>query len=124
MLLILETCEEAGLAESITLEKFHVRQKLSHPIDKFRRHWRTAVSQNLEAAQVIPLCLGHLRQQVQHCRHKHRVSYAFALDQLTETFGAELRNRDLARTECRRCEHGGKIGNVKNRCRVQIDTAF
>src|SRR5207302_3730423 len=31
MLLILETCEEAGLAESITLEKFHVRQKLSHP---------------------------------------------------------------------------------------------
>src|SRR6266852_1747098 len=124
MLLIFETCEEAGLAESIALEKFHFRQKLSHPMDKFRRHWRTAISQNLEAAQVIRLCFGHLRQQVQHCGHEHRVGYAFALDQLTETLWAELWNRDLARTESRCCEHCGKIGNVKNRCRMQIDTAF
>src|SRR5258706_3707422 len=85
MLLIFETCEEAGLAESIALEKFRIRQKLSHPMDKFRRHWRAPISQNLEAGQVIRLCLGHLRQQVQHCRDEHRVSYAFALDQLTET---------------------------------------
>src|SRR6266403_2172078 len=124
MFLILETCEEAGLAESITLEKFHVRQKLSGAMDKFRRHWRTAISQNLEAAQVIRLCFRHLRQQVQHSRHQDCVSYAFALDQLTETLRAELWNRDLARTESRCCEHGGKIGNVKNRCRMQIDTAF
>src|SRR5882762_11911091 len=99
MLLILETCEEAGLAESITLEKFHVRQKLSHPMDKFRRHWRAAISQNLEAAHVIRLFFGHLRQQVQHCRHEHRVGHTFALDQLTETLRAELWNRDLAGTE-------------------------
>src|ERR1700719_81828 len=124
MLLIFETCEEAGLAESIGLEKFHVRQKLSHPMDKFRRHWRASVSKNLEAAQVIRLCLGHLRQQVQHRRYEHRVSYAFVLDQLTETLRAELRKCDLARTASRRREHGGKIGNVKNRCRMQIDAAF
>src|SRR6266567_1336329 len=124
MFLIFETCEEAGLAESIALEKFHVRQKLSHPMDKFRRHWRTAISQNLEAAQVIRLCFGHLRQQVQHRRDEHRVSYAFTLDQLTETLRAELRKCDLARTESRCCERGGKIGNVKNRCRMQIDTPF
>src|SRR6266566_1770134 len=124
MFLIFETCEEAGLAESIALEKFYVRQKLSHPMDKFRRHWRAAISQNFEAAQVIRLCFGHLRQQVQHCRDEHRVSYAFTLDQFTETLRAELWNRDLARTESRCCKHGGKIGNVKNRCRMQIDTAF
>src|SRR5580704_19345467 len=124
MLLIFETCEEAGLAKSIALEKFHVRQKLSHSMDKFRRHWRAAISQNLEAAQVIRRSFGHLRQQVQHRRHEHRVSYAFALDQLTETLRAELWNCDLARTESRCCEHGGKIGNVKNRCRMQIDAAF
>src|SRR5260370_37027369 len=124
MLLILEACEEAGLAESIALEKFHVWQKLSHPMDKFRRHWRAAISQNLEAAQVIRLCLGHLRQQVQHRRHKHCVSYAFALDQLTETLRAELWHRDLARTESRCCEHGGEISHVENRCRMPIDTAF
>src|SRR6267142_6432552 len=108
MLLILETCEEAGLAESIALEKFHVRQKLSHPMDKFRRHRRAAVSQNLETAQVIRLCFGELRQQVQHRRHEHRVGYAFVLDQLTETLRAELWNRDLARSESRCCEHRGK----------------
>src|SRR6267378_8262042 len=124
MFLILETREEAGLAESIALEKFHVRQKLSHPMDQVRRHWRAAISQNLEAAQVIRPCFGHLREQVQHRRDEHRVSYAFALDQLTETLRAELWHRDLARTESRCCEHGGKIGNVKNRCRMQIDTAF
>src|SRR6202166_4473947 len=124
MLLIFETCEEAGLAESIGLEKSHVRQKVSHPMDKFRRHGRTAISQNLEAAQVIRLCLWHLRQQVQHCRHEHRVGHAFALDQLTETLRTELWNGDLARTESRCCEHGGKIGDVKNRCRMQIDAAF
>src|SRR5882672_1371156 len=123
MLLIFETCEEAGLAESIALEKFRVRQKLSRSVNKFRCHWRTTVSQDLEAAQVIRLCLGHLRQQVQHSRHQDCVSYAFALDQLTETLRTELRNRDLARTESWCCEHGGKIGNVKNRCRMQIDTA-
>src|SRR6267154_549131 len=124
MLLIFKTCEEAGLAESIALEKFHVRQKLSRPMDKLRRHWRTAISQDFETAQVIRFCFGKLRQQVQHRRHEHRVSYAFAVDQLTETLRAELWNRDLARTESWCCEHGGKIGNVKNRCRMQIDTAF
>src|SRR5713101_5818238 len=124
MFLIFETREEAGLAEPIALEKFHVRQKLSGAMDKFRRHWRTAISQNLEAAQVIRLCFRHLRQQVQHSRHQDCVSYAFALDQLTETLRAELWNRDLARTESWCCEHGGKIGNMKNRCRMQIDTAF
>src|SRR5260370_11152221 len=124
MFLILKTREESGLAQSIALEKFHVRQKLSHPMDKVRRHWRAAISQNLEAAQVIRLCLGNLRQQVQHRRDEHRVGHAFALDQLTETFRGELWNRDLARTESRCREHGGKISNVKNRCRMQIDTAF
>src|SRR5260370_17628113 len=101
MLLILEACEEAGLAQSIALEKFHVRQKLSHPMDKVRRHWRAAISQNLEAAQVIRLCFGHLREQVQHCRDEHRVAHAFALYQLTATFRPELLNRDFARTESR-----------------------
>src|SRR5882762_9070039 len=99
MLLIFEACEEAGLAESIALEKFRIRQKLSHPMDKFRRHWRAAISQNLEAAQVIRFRFGHLRQQVQHCRDEHRVSYAFALDQLTETLGGELRKCDLPSAE-------------------------
>src|SRR5258705_12549487 len=116
MFLISKTREEAGLAESIALEKFHVRQKPSDAADKFRGHCRSAIRQNLETAQVIRLCFGHLRQQVQHCRHKHRVGHPFALDQLTETLRAELRNCDLARTESWRCEHGGKIGNVKNRC--------
>src|SRR6266478_8926189 len=124
MLLIFKTREEAGLAESIALEKFHVRQKLSRPMDKLRRHWRTAISQDLETAQVIRFCFGKLRQQVQHRRHEHRVSHAFLLDQLTETLRAELWNRDLARTERRCCEHGGKVGNVKNRCCMQKDTAF
>src|SRR5260221_14177056 len=98
MFVMLETREEAGLAQSIALEKFHVWQKLSHPMDKFRRHWRAAISQNLEAAQVIPLCVGHLREQVQHCRDEHCVGHAFALDQLTETFRRELRICNLART--------------------------
>src|SRR5882762_6543717 len=107
MLLIFETSEKAGLAESIALEKFHVRQQLSGATNKFRRHWRTAISQNLEAAKVIWLCFGHLRQQVQHRRDEHRVRYAFALNQFTESLRAELWNRDLARSESRRCEQGG-----------------
>src|SRR5260221_11896611 len=124
MLLIFETREEASFADSIGLKEFHVRQKLSRSVNKFRCHWRTTVSQDLEAAQVIRLCFGDLRQQVQHCRDEHRVSYACALDQLTETLRAELWNRDLARTESRCREHGGKIGNVKKRCRLQIDTSL
>src|SRR5579859_4931294 len=124
MLLIFETCEETGLTESIALEKSHVRQKLSGATDKFRCHGRTAISENLEAGQVIRFCLRHLRQQVQHRRHEHGVSYAFAFDQLAETLRAELRNRELARTKSRRCEQRGEIGNVKNRCRMEIDAAL
>src|ERR1700686_4773395 len=124
MLLIFETCKEAGLTESVTLEKFHVRQKLSSATDKFRRHGRTAISQNFGGAQGIRFRFGYLGQQVHHCWHEHRVSYPFVLDQLTETLRAELWNCDLARTECRCCEQGGKIGDVKNRCRMQIDAAF
>src|SRR5277367_1588180 len=116
MLLIFEACEEAGLAESIALEKFHVWQELSGATDKLWRDWRTAISQNLKTGQVIWLLFGHLRQQIQHCRHEHRVSYAFLLYQLTKTLQGEFWNRDLARTESRRCEHGRKIGDVKNRC--------
>src|SRR6476660_6506265 len=99
MLLIFEPSEKAGLGESIALEKFHVRQKLSGATNKLRRHRRTAISENLEAAQVIRLCIGHLRQKVQHRRHEHRVRHAFALNQLTEPLRTELRNCDLAHTE-------------------------
>src|SRR5579863_7132104 len=123
MLLIFETREEASFAESIGLKEFHLRQELSCSLNKFRCHWRTAISQNLEAAQVIRLCFLELSQQVQHRRDEHRVSYPFALYHLTETLRGELWNRDLARAESRCCEHGGKIGNVKNRCRMQIDAA-
>src|SRR6516162_3611250 len=118
MLLIFKACEKAGLAESIAL------QKLPRPIDKFRRHWGTPISQNLEAAQVIWFCFWHLRQKVQHRRDQHRVSYAFLLNQLTETLRAELWNRDLAGAERWCCEHGGKIGNVKNWRRMKKDAAF
>src|SRR5260221_3179831 len=124
MLLIFETREEASFAESIGLKEFHVRQKISRSVNKFRCHWRTTVSQDLEAAQVIRLCFEDLRQQVQHCRDEHRVSYACALDQLTETLRAELWNRDLARTESRCCEHGGENGKVKKPGPLQDETSF
>ena len=55
---------------------------------------------------------------------KNGVGYAFAFDWLTEALRAELWNCDLAGAESRRCEHGGKIGNVKNWRRMQIDAAF
>src|SRR6201987_5962701 len=124
MLSIFEPCEEAGLAESIALEKFHVRQKFPHPLDEFWGHWRAAIGQKLEAAQVIRLSFGHLRQQVQHCGNEQRVGHALALDQLTETLRGELWNRDLKRAESRCCEHGGKIGNVKNWGGTKIENAF
>jgi len=124
MLLVFETRKEAGLAESIALDKFHIRQKLSRPMNKFRGHWRTAIRQNLNAAHVIRLSFWYLRQQVQHRRDEHRVSYAFTLNQLTETLRAKPWNRDLGRTESRCRKDGGKIGNVKNRRRMQIDTSF
>src|ERR1700722_11101392 len=124
MFLIFETCEETSFAESIALKQFRVWQKLSHPMAKFRRHWRAAISQNIEAAQVIGLCFGKLSQQIYHRRHQHSVGHTFALDQLTETLRTELWNRDLAGTESRCCEHGGKIGNVKNWRRMKIDASF
>src|SRR6266404_612744 len=124
MLAIFETCEEPSLTESVALEKFGVRQKLSGATDKFRRHRRTAISQNLEAGQVIRLRLRHLRQKVQHRRHEHGVSHAFALNHLTEILRTELRKCDLAGAESRRCEHGGKIGNMENGCRMQKDPAL
>src|SRR5215467_1889431 len=52
------------------------------------------------------------------------MSYAFALNQLTETLRTELWNRDLAGTEGRHCEHSRKISNVKNRRHMKKDTAF
>src|SRR5579863_10290585 len=124
MLLIFETREKACFAESVALKEFHLRQKLPRPANQFRRHWRTAIGQNFEATQVIRLCLGKLRQQVQHRGYEHSVSYALALDRLTESLWAELRNRGLAGTEGRSCEHGGEICNVKNRSRVQIDATL
>src|SRR5271154_628436 len=124
MFLIFETGEEASFAESIALKQFRVWQKVSGSVDNFRRHWRTAVRENLDATQVKRLCFGELSQQVYHRRHQHRVCYAFACDQLTKGLRAELRNCDLARTESRCCEHRGEIGNVKNwRC-MKIDAAF
>src|SRR5215468_3023858 len=124
MLLVLEARQKAGLAESIALEKFHVRQKLPRPMDELRCHWRTAISQNLEAAQVERLCFGHLRQQVQHRWHEHCMGHVFALYQLTETLRTKLWNRHLAGAERWCCEHSRKISNMKNRRRVEIDAAF
>jgi hypothetical protein len=84
MIAVFETREETRLAESIAVEKFCVRQKFSGAPDKFGRHGRAAISQNLEAAQVIRLRLGHLRQEVQHRRHEHRVYQRRALRVIPE----------------------------------------
>src|SRR6266496_1000067 len=48
----------------------------------------------------------------------------FALYGLAEGFRAELRNRDLTSAESRRCEHERKVGYVKYRCSMEIDTTF
>src|SRR6266446_2778026 len=50
--------------------------------------------------------------------------HTFALYGLAECFRAELRNRDLTSPESRRCEHKGKVGYVKYRRRMEIDTTF
>src|SRR6266446_4306226 len=48
----------------------------------------------------------------------------FALYGLAEGVRAELRNRDLTSSESRRSEHERKVGYVKYRRGVEIDTTF
>src|SRR5258705_4065745 len=48
----------------------------------------------------------------------------FALYGLAEGFRAELRNRDLTSAESRRSEHERKVGYMKYRRRMEIDTTF
>jgi len=55
---IFETCQEAGLAESIALEKFHVWQELSGETDKFGRYRRTAIAQNSRLLKSYGLASG------------------------------------------------------------------
>src|SRR6266404_4268885 len=48
----------------------------------------------------------------------------FALHGLADGFPAELRTRELTSPESRRSEHKRKVGDVKYRRRMEIDTAF
>src|SRR6266403_4337373 len=52
------------------------------------------------------------------------VRNTFARYGFAEGFRAELRNRDLTSSESRRSEHERKVGYVKYRRRMEIDTAF
>src|SRR5882724_7726805 len=124
MFLILQAREKAGFAQPIDLNESKVRKKLSGLVDQFRRHWRSAVSQDLETAQVKLPDFRELDQQIDHRRHQNGVSDALAFYGLAEGSRAELRNRDLISAECRSREHGRKIGDVEDWRRVQIDSAF
>src|ERR1700759_4154372 len=65
-----------------------------------------------------------LGQQVDHGWNQNSVSYAGACDDFTETLRAEFRNRELAGPENGSCKHGGEIGDMKNRGRMKVDSAF
>src|SRR2546428_6464508 len=52
------------------------------------------------------------------------MSDAFTFDRLAKASRAELRNRDLAGAESWGCEHERKVRDVKNRCCMEIHTAF
>src|ERR1700684_2378971 len=93
-------------------------------MDEFWSHGRSAVSQYLEAAQVILLDFRELSQQIDHGRHQDSVTDAFAFNGLAEGLWTELRNCDLAGAESWGREHGGKVSDVENRRRVKIDSAF
>src|SRR5260370_14340781 len=76
--LVLQTREKAGFAQSVDLNEFEIRKKLSDAVDQFRRHRRSTVSQYIETAQVIFPDFWKLNKQTDHSRHQNGVTDAFA----------------------------------------------
>src|SRR5258708_18176359 len=115
--LVLQTGEKAGFAQSVDLNEFEIREKLSDPVDQFRRHRRSAVSQYLDTAEVIFPDFRKLGQQIDHGWHQNGVTDAFAFYGLAEGLRAEFRNRDLESPERRGRQHSWKVSDVEDRRR-------
>src|ERR1043166_4166572 len=93
-------------------------------MDKLGRGRRTSVSQPFKTCQIILLLVFELSQHIDHRWNYNRMRYAFTFDDLAKRLWTELRNRGLTCAECRRCKHERKIGDVKHRRCVEVDTAF
>src|SRR6266403_4972369 len=93
-------------------------------MNEFGRNWGSAIAQSFEAREVIVFQFLELSQHINHRRHQYRMGDTFALDGLTEGLRTKLRNRGLTGAESWRCEHEGKVRNVKYRRRVKIHSTF
>src|SRR5882724_5303695 len=93
-------------------------------MNEFGRNRGSAIAQSFKAREVIVSQFLELSQHIDHRRHQHRMGDTFALDGLTEGLRTKLRNRGLTGAESWRCEHEGKVRNVKYRCCVKIHTTL
>src|SRR5258708_15977933 len=109
VLVILQAREKTGFTQSVDLNQLKIRQKLPRPVNEPRRHRRSAISQHLEAAQVVLFSFWRLGQQIDHCRHQNGVTYSFPFDSLSKDLPAEFGNGYLTRAKHRNREHRGKV---------------
>src|SRR5258705_6105344 len=93
-------------------------------MNQFWRYRRSAIAQSFEAREVIVFQFLELSQHIDHRRHQYRLGDTFALDGLTEGLRTKPRNRGLTGAESWRCEHEGKVRNVKYRRCVKVHTTL
>src|SRR6476619_2875524 len=93
-------------------------------MNEFGRNRGSAIAQSFEAREVVVFQFLELSQHIDHRRHQYCMGDAFALDGLTEGLRTKLRTRGLTGAESWRCEHEGKVRNVKYRRCVKIHTTL
>src|ERR1700722_21011434 len=108
MLGVLKPGEESGLAQSVDLYKFRLRQEFTGPPDQLRGDGRPTIREHFKAGQILRMVLSELDEKVDHRRDQNRVIHALLRYDLTESFGLKARESDLARAESRRRENGGE----------------
>src|SRR5882762_6994235 len=124
VLIVLESREKARLAQPVDLNQSEIRKYGPRAMNNLGRDGRAPVPELLQALEVIARQFRELRQQVDHRRDEHGIAHTFALYRLAERVRTELRYRDLTCAKGGRRKHEREVGDVKQRCCVQVHTAL
>ncbi len=124
MLVVLKTGEIPGFTQTVNLNELDSGQQFPGSTDELRCHGRSAIGQDLKAAQIVLLRIGELGEEINHRRNQHGAGDPMFLDRFTESGRREASQRKLTCADNRRREHRGKVGDMEDRRGVEIDAAL
>ena len=116
-----QRCDRRQFGHAVSLGELDMRQGLHRAHQHRVADHRGAVGDPLQGRQVVIAERRMIDEHLDHGRHQQHIGYAFFLDRGRNAVGRKTLDHDVGAARQQHRIHRSAVGEVKHRCRMQID---